>query len=210
MGENLEKKLTDIYGLKYLPSIGSLDSEDYLPGMFDNIKVTQTFSKKNQDKLLEYFNKIKHKCNCIVEVGVDRDGYDASSTSIFIENKLDETFYIGIDTVNKSNLNNKQKNIYTLQTNSHNRVHAYEFLDSLGINKIDFLFIDGYHSINTVVNDWQYTEKLSDFGIVGFHDTNYHPGPLYVFDAIDEKLYKKNKYFENLNDDWGVGFAEKI
>ncbi len=81
-------------------------------------------------------------------------------------------------------------------------------MNSLNIKEIDFLFIDGWHSINMVINDWLYTEKLSKNGIVGFHDTNRHPGPFYVFEAIDENLYYKYKYFEEL-EDWGISFAIK-
>lgn len=78
----------------------------------------------------------------------------------------------------------------------------------INVQNIDFLFIDGLHSINQVVSDWKYTEKLSDIGIVGMHDTNAHPGPYCVYDAIDETIFRKKKYCPN--NDWGIAFAEKI
>jgi len=204
--DRLIKIPTNIFGLKWLPSINNDDADR--DGEITEIFPSVEFSKENQKYLKQYFLKIKDKCKCIVEIGICRNQYDLTSTSVFLDNKLPETIYIGVDFEDKSFLNNNQQNIYTLMCNSHDRYTIYEFMKQLGVEKIDFLFIDGWHSINTVVNDWQYSERLSDFGIIGFHDTNRHPGPLHVFDAIDETLFEKHKYLENEND-WGISFVIK-
>ena len=204
----MEKKHSNIPGLKQIPTLG--EKEDNLDSLSTTFAYTvkQEFSIHNQKKLLEYFNSIKNDCKCIVEIGVNRNFYELTSTSIFLENKNNDTVYIGVDLDDKSFLNNTERNIFTVRTNSINRNEIYGLMNSLNIKEIDFLFIDGWHSINMVINDWLYTEKLSKNGIVGFHDTNRHPGPFYVFEAIDENLYYKYKYFEEL-EDWGISFAIK-
>jgi len=202
------KNKSNIDGLKYIPSLGKqLDDLDHLDDTFF-WNVETEFSKDDQRLLLEHFNKIKNKCKCIVEIGVCRNDYPYSSTSIFLDNKLTDTIYIGIDLSDKSFLNNKIKNVYTIKSDSRDKFNLYNLMSSLEIEKIDFLFIDGGHSVNMCINDWSYTEKISDFGIIGFHGTNRHPGPMVIFEAIDETLYNKSKYME-IPGDWGVGFAIK-
>ena len=70
------------------------------------------------------------------------------------------------------------------------------------------LFIDGHHSVNTVINDWLYSDLLSDNGIVLFHDTNFHTGPTIFVESIDKEQYDVVKYFEEYND-YGVTIAHK-
>jgi hypothetical protein len=206
MMSELIKNPSNIFGLKWIPSINNDDADR--DGEISDIYPPVEFSEENQKYLKEYFLKIRDKCKCIVEIGICRNRYDLTSTSILIDNKLPETVYIGIDLEDKQFLVNANNNVFTIKGNSFDRQACYSLMKSLDIDKIDFLFIDGWHSINTVINDWQYTEKLSDFGIVGFHDTNKHPGPLYVFDAIDETIFDKFKYLEGQND-WGISFTIK-
>jgi hypothetical protein len=215
MRNDIEKyefhKLTsNVQGLKWIPTIGiSLDNRDYIDNFAKNMQVPVEFSKRNQDKLIDYFQSIKENCKCIVEIGVFRNEYSKTSTSVLIDNKLESTFYFGIDINDKSELNNSNKNIYTIKTNSINHDILWKKMAEFNLNSIDFLFIDGYHSIDMVVNDWKYTEKLSKNGIVGFHDTNVHAGPYFVFNAIDENLFEKFSYFTDNADDWGISFAIK-
>ena len=74
----------------------------------------------------------------------------------------------------------------------------------LGITQFDFIFIDGWHSINAVMTEWEYTRLLSPTGIVGFHDTNYHPGPKEFVDAINQEKWNVAKVCP---DDYGISFA---
>jgi len=125
-----------------------------------------------------------------------------------LDNKLDETVYIGLDLNDKSYLNDESKNIFTLQADSSDTESVMNFIQSKGISEIDFIFIDGWHSINQVMKDWEYTKYLSDFGIVGFHDTASHPGPHSFINALDKTKWNivENPCSNNQND-WGVGFA---
>ena len=71
----------------------------------------------------------------------------------------------------------------------------------------DIIFIDGLHSIHQVLKDWEYTNLLSDTGIVGLHDTSHHIGPFLFIRNLD-----KNKWdvIENAcPQDYGIGFATK-
>lgn len=173
---------------------------------------TITQSECNLDNIRDYFLKVKDRCKCILEIGVDCNGTstERTSTRIFLDNKSDDTIYVGVDIEDKSYLNDESKNIFTLKIDSSDIQSVVDFIKSKGVDKIDFLFIDGWHSINQVMREWEYTKHLSDFGIVGFHDTSIHPGPHAFLKALDRKKWNvvENPCSNNL-DDWGVGFVWK-
>jgi len=58
--------------------------------------------------------------------------------------------------------------------------------------KIDYLFIDGWHSILQVLVDWEYTRAVKD-GIICFHDTNYHPGPKRFIEKLNLDRFSVEK-----------------
>lgn len=144
----------------------------------------------------------------IMEIGVSRNG-SKSFTQALLKDKPKEIIYLGVDLEDKTFLNDAENNIFTLQENSFNRDSVREYMKQIGLEKISILFIDGWHSINAVINDWQYTEFLSENGIVFFHDTNYHPGPVVLLRYIDSSKYRIEKYFEG-QDDYGVAVAYKL
>jgi hypothetical protein len=111
-----------------------------------------------------------------------------------MENKPDEAVYLGVDLIDKEYLDLPEKNVYTMVCDSFKRDRVRNRLNELGVKKVDLLMIDGWHSVNAVVNDWQYSELLSDNGVILMHDTNCHTGPVAVVDAIDRKLWKVKKY----------------
>ena len=157
----------------------------------------------NRQALLEYFNKVKDNCKAILEIGVCRFGPGAF-TYVLLNNKKVETKYIGIDIEDKRFLNDIDKNIHTIQNNSSNYEENVLSFRALGVDKFDFIFIDGDHSINQVLRDWEYTDLLSDTGIVGFHDTSIHPGPTKFIKALNRSKWN---VVENLcPKDWGIGF----
>jgi len=58
-----------------------------------------------------------------------------------------------------------------------------------------------------VLIDWEYTELLSQDGIVGFHDTSAHPGPYWFMKNLNTEKWNVE---ENVCPaDHGVGFASK-
>lgn len=162
------------------------------------------FTECNRNALLEQFLKIKTSCRAILEIGVCRNRKD-SSTYVFLENKEISTIYVGIDLDDKSFLNSKENNIYTLKKNSSDIDENIEKFNQLGISEFDFIFIDGWHSINQVLTDWEYTKMLSQNGIVGFHDTSCHLGPHLFVRALDKNQW--NVVINDCEKDWGISFA---
>lgn len=168
------------------------------------------FSPNNRKYLLEYLNKLKN-CNTIVEIGVENNvDKNLTSTSTILKTKNNSTIYVGIDLENKSHLDNNEKNIFTLQSPSENIEKVVSFIKSKNIEKIDFLFIDGWHSINQCIIEFEgYSPLLSEDGIIGVHDINHHPGPRWLMENIDKSIWEIAEYPGNLDSDFGIGFIWK-
>jgi len=163
------------------------------------------FSDCNRAALAEKFLSVKDRVTAILEIGVCRNGNN-SSTYTFLNNKNDNTAYVGIDLNNKSFLNNQEKRIYTICGNSSNVDQNIETMKSHGITELDFIFIDGWHSINQVLIDWEYTKILSPNGIVAFHDVSEHPGPYLFTRNLNLDVWNVDICCHN---DWGIGFVWK-
>jgi hypothetical protein len=161
----------------------------------------------NRNALLEQFLKIKDECKSILEIGIGRNG-DRSFATIFSQNKKNETIYIGIDIEDRSWLVDCGENIYTIQGDSSNYDQNIEIIkEQFNVTEFDFIFIDGLHSVNQVLKDWEYTNLLSDNGIVGLHDTRYHTGPYLFIRNLDKKVW--NVIENACPNDYGIGFATK-
>lgn len=209
----IERK-TDIWGLKYEPSIEPAysDDDDFIEEFFDTIHPSHHYSLLNQQILCEQLVNVK----TILEIGVYRSenfrgitSPDPTSSDTIFQNKDFDCIYLGIDKHGKQYLDNEMKNIHTFSVNSLKRAAVRNHMQELGMEQIDLLVIDGWHSVTQVLNDWQYTEWLSQTGVVVFHDTNVHPGPIVVFDAVDETLFDKQKFGENKTD-WGIAICKRI
>ena len=118
---------------------------------------------------------------------------------------MNTTHYFGVDIEDKTFLDNADQNIHTIKTSSSNIEEIWTAMQDKGITKIDFLFIDGWHTINQVKRDWEFTKFLSANGIVGFHDTSCHPGPKRFLEALDTE--KWNVIPNTCPADWGIGFV---
>jgi len=205
-GYNVEfrEDKTDILGLSFLPQMIEYDNDEDWSVFTRGCK--QEVSPQNFNLVKEISKN--YMTHGIMEIGVSRNGM-ASFTQAMFQSKPDHIKYLGIDLDDKTYLDNKDKNIFTIRENSYNRDLVKKYLNEIGLEKISILFIDGWHSVNAVINDWQYVDMLSDNGIVIFHDTNYHPGPTIFLEAIDGKIFKVEKYFEN-EDDYGVSIAYRL
>jgi hypothetical protein len=168
----------------------------------------KTNSDADQAALKERFLAVKDKCKAILEIGISREGPD-SFTNIFIQNKNPDTIYIGIDTDNKTYLDNTDNKVYTIQTSSSNYEQCVQFFKERGVTEFDFIFIDGWHSVNQVLLDWEYTNLLGQNGVVGFHDTQWHPGPKLFVEALDTNKWDVEKQVVPEERDWGIGFARR-
>ena len=172
--------------------------DPYLMGLGQNHR--PEFSRCNQEELYNAFMLARGNVQVIVEIGVHRNGSE-SSTHVFLNNKLPDAKYIGIDLVDKKFLDNEEKGVYTIQIDSSD---VDKFVERFGEIQIDFLFIDGWHSVNQVYKDWEYTRFLSPHGVVGFHDTSRHPGPQRFINALDPAKWEVQVKCPNDN---GIGFA---
>lgn len=167
------------------------------------------FSKDNQEilekHLLDLINK-KPKI-IILEIGISTD-IENSSTSVFLKNKRESDIYIGVDVKDMSFMNDTDKNIHTIMNNAENIDNVIEYLLGINVNNIDVLMIDGYHSINQIYKEWEYTKYLNNNGIVILHDTNAHPGPYFLTKSINTNLYDVYKYCNDVVD-YGIVIAVK-
>lgn len=180
------------------------DDVDYQPHPLGH---EQEITDCNLDSLINHFSKIKDHAKSILEIGVGRNG-SRSFVHVFTEHKKKETVYIGLDIQDRSFLRDKENNIHTIQNNSSNYLENVKYFSEIGVNEFDFIFIDGWHSINQVLEDWEYTNLLSDGGIVGFHDTTCHPGPSAFINALNRDKWEVVENCCPL--DWGIGFAKKL
>ena len=196
-----------IYGLKYRPTLEPERSDDTdFYGEFYR-PVPREFSPANQEVLKQALLELPHP-RCIVEIGVQRNPLPESSTGILLQHKPKDAVFIGVDIEDKSHLANSAENIYVLKMDSADRRQVFALMDRLNLREIDFLFIDGWHSVNQCVADWKYVERLSPRGVVVMHDTNVHPGPVVLFDAIDETMFDKQKHCTE-GPDWGISVVKR-
>jgi hypothetical protein len=165
-------------------------------------------SDADREALRVEFLKVRDNCRAILEIGISRNGPD-SFTQVFLQNKNPETIYVGIDIDDKTYLNNPELNIHTIQSSSSQYEHCMNIIRSVNVSEFDFIFIDGWHSINQVLADWEYTNILGPEGIVGLHDTAYHPGPKYFLEGLDADKWDIVKNAVDNAKDWGIGFVRK-
>jgi hypothetical protein len=203
----VNRQPTDVPGLKWFPSLEPhvSNDQDWPPFGFPNSPET---SDANLEAASNILRQMGLKCKCIVEIGVDRNG-SRSFTRVFLEQKPSDCIYLGVDIEPKPHIHDPSKRSFFLQTTSHNRAAIVKQLALLGVSHIDCLMIDGWHSVNTAVNDWQLSSMVSSHGVVLLHDTNAHPGPVALFDAVDESQWNKTRLF--VDNDMGLAvFSRKV
>lgn len=188
---------------------GPLCVHTYGPG-HSSTQGNVEFSEDNQAVVYKYLleQMAKKERIVIMEIGVHRNTYNKTSTSIFLDYKRPQDVYIGIDIDDKSFLNDPSRNIHTLKTPSEDIITVLTFLKEKGVDSIDIFMVDGWHSINQVYKEWEYTAFLASKGVVLFHDTNAHPGPYFILQSIDTNMYDVYKYLSDIYD-WGIGAAVK-
>jgi cephalosporin hydroxylase len=201
---------TDIYGLAHRPSLEPhiSDDTDWL-GVPDP-EPPLHFTPLDHDALTYAYNKLTSPPKLIVEIGVNRsETYEVSSTSTLLKLKPHECMYIGIDLDDKSSINSIENNVFTLRNDSADYEQLYQLMEWYGHEQIDFMFVDGWHSVNQVLKEWKYWEKMIPNGVMAFHDTNYHPGPVALLDVIDTNIFSV-EWFGRGEADWGVGVVQRI
>ena len=186
-----------------------LDDEDYpieqLGLKYNGIPGVE-FSDRNHMALGLAIASCRPPAKTFLEIGVCRNG-ETSSTHTIIKNMPSDGIYLGVDIEYKSFLDNPSRGIYTMKESSSNYEEVVKKLESLRVKTVDFIFIDGWHSINQVLKDWEYTKILSDGGVVAFHDTTSHPGPHFFINNLNEEKWIVHR---NLcPEDHGLGYCYK-
>jgi cephalosporin hydroxylase len=203
--ERIATKLpSNIYGIKWIPSLEpSISSDtDWVPATGWQ-QPLRHISEMNASELTKAFMSIK-KPRLMVEIGVGV-GED-SSTKVLSAIKPKDCVFVGIDTSLRPVP--QVENYHFLHGDSSDREKLYALMRQLDRKTIDFMFVDGWHSINQVLRDWLYWERMSQDGIMVFHDTNFHPGPVMVLAAIDESIFSV-EYFGAGACDWGLGAVKR-
>ena len=180
-----------------------LDNQD-IPFSLDGYEWSQIGSEQGVELAREKFMSIRDTCSSILEIGVNEFGF----TKTWLDNKNQDATYVGIDIENRDHLTDPAKLTWTIQDSSSNYQENIKKIHSFGIKQFDFIYIDGWHSINQVLADWEYVDLLAPGGIVGFHDTNYHPGPKLFIAALDRDKWSVEEPAPA--NDWGVVFVKKL
>jgi hypothetical protein len=179
-----------------------LDNQD-IPFSLDGYQWSQIGSEQGVELAREKFMSIRDNCRSILEIGVNEFGF----TKTWLDNKLADASYVGIDIESREHLTDTDKLVWTIHNSSSNYEENIEKIQSFGIKEFDFIYIDGWHSINQVLADWEYTNLLAPGGLIGFHDTNYHPGPKLFVTALDREKWIIEEPAPAT--DWGVVFVRR-
>ena len=161
------KNPSNINGLSYLPSFKNESDNDIdWPWFVVSNKISTEISDANKEALDDIIRKVNVKN--VIEIGIARNNARSFTTQLLYAKK---GIYCGIDIEDKTFLNDSLNRVYTIRANSHDQSTIRSYLNTIGLEKCSVLFIDGWHSVNTVINDWKYTDLLDDNGVVIFHDS---------------------------------------
>jgi len=203
---------TDIFGLKFRPSIEPEVSDDcdYPKELIDSHGFTAhtnptSASKANTEVLEGIFFKKKKKS--ILEIGVQTKKNIVSLTRTLRVMKSADTKILSIDIDFRRQWTDWENNIWTSRINSFNQGGVRDRIERLEMGKLDLILIDGFHSVNSIINDWKYCDLLSDKGTVVIHDTNANQCKV-ILEEIDEDIFEINSYCQSL-DDWGIAVCKK-
>lgn len=199
---------TNKWGLLFEYSIEPTysDTADWNPPVGACQPFETPFSTANRQVLQGY---VEPWMRSIVEIGVSRDGYNESSTKILLDNKHPDCVYLGIDIEDRTFILDKGTNVNFLQHSSWDVEHNMSVFSQLGQPYIDLLFIDGDHSINAVLQEWDYAKYVNpNGGVIVLHDTNFHSGPWCLLKALDPNLFTINKYCVSYND-YGIAVLRR-
>lgn len=207
-------------GLLFVPTIGTdkenaLDRIDRYLGPRQDGRIAPPFSNDNcqvlrneHARLLSVFGGAPLT---VMEIGVAENGNEPSSTAVFLNaRRVPDDVYVGLDVNERPNLHflgPVGPGVWTLKGNSFDQQGIRGWLAEHGVGTIHLLLIDGDHSVDAVINDWRYSDLVPSGGCVAFHDTNFHPGPIAVLEAIDPALWEVKRFLDDRTNDYGIAVA---
>lgn len=148
------------------------------------------FSARNREHLKAH---IQPWMKCVVEIGVSFHGYELSSSKTLIDSKPDGCAYFGIDIGDREFVRENGTDVYVIRNTSADVENNMNTIRSIsGCEYIDFLHIDGWHSVDAVRADWDYAKYVRpNGGVIAIHDTNSHPGPCALMQCIDPDCFSQ-------------------
>lgn len=188
----IQRRPTAVHGLKFFPDMEpALSNDQDMPpyGWISSIEVSDC----NLAVVRDAVRGLGPHLAAVMEIGVNRNG-ERSMSRVLMDERPTGSFYLGVDLDDKSYLDDHAANTHTMRCSSHEQSRIRDYLRNHGVHRLDLLFIDGWHSVNTCVNDWLYADLLSDHGVVILHDTNSHPGCVGLYQAVDEELWTKERH----------------
>lgn len=161
-------------------------------------------------QMLDFFREhVVPDNGLIVEIGVWRDpnSKTMTSTQLFLEKKKDTTHYLGIDIQDRPHVRNHRPNCEILIMDSGNIPFITRYIQEKYKKPIDFLFIDGLHSLEQVQKELALIYSVRKGGVIGFHDISAHCGPNMWMQSFDKEKFDVHTLRDT--HDWGIGFLVK-
>lgn len=203
---HIKPRPTDIWGLRFAPTLAPDADDDQDGPAFGNVNSVEV-TDANLEVVRSVVSHLGENLRSIMEIGVNRNG-ERSMSRVLMDERPKGSFYLGVDIEDKSYLNDPESNTWTLMVDSREQDVVREFIRSKGVEELDLLFIDGYHSVNMCINDWRYADMLSKNGMVIMHDTNSHPGPIALFEAVRDDMFLKDRLCAGVTDN-GISVLQK-
>ena len=176
-----------------------------LPDKWDG----REFSACNQAVLREVLSSKYFEVR--MEIGVARlstNKWEETSTWVLADTMKYSGAYIGVDIEDRGFVVDTVFGRHTIQMDSTKVDEVLDAFNDLKVTKrIDLLMIDGWHSINTVIQEFAYTDLIPVGGVVVLHDVNLHPGPKNAVQYANPEKWKVEKYCP---DDWGIAVLTKL
>ncbi len=200
----------------YTPSLGSakIDDEEWAFFSMEDVYKKDAFAQKvqtemtpmNLAKVSEFFGRLKDP-KLIVEIGVMRNPDIPNVTKTLLDAKPTDCAYFGIDIENREYVRNYGTNVHVCQIDS-GKTEEIKSALAMFETPIDFLFIDGWHTITQVGKELDLVSCVRKGGIIGLHDIAVHTGPNTWMDAFDPTKFEVHRFYAE--GDWGIGFLVKL
>lgn len=190
----IKRKPTEIWGLSFEPDLSPEISNDQDHPLYHSHVMVEC-SDCNLAVARDVVAGLGDRLGAILEIGIARPANGQQSLShVLMAHKPEGCVYLGVDIDDRSYLDQPGRRIHTLRSDSHDQAAVRGRLAELGVDRIDLLLIDGWHSVNACINDWRYADLLSPGGVVMLHDTNAHPGPVALYEAVDPALFDRVRH----------------
>jgi hypothetical protein len=195
-------------GLKWFPNLEPRVNNNQDMPPFGFPPDAEEISDCNHQVLINALDQLGDQALNILEIGVSRNGA-RSFTNVIHAHRRAHSRYLGVDKQARSGIQDPDTHSYFLQADSSDQDLVRARLQELDMHTLDLILIDGWHSVNQTVNDWAYVDLLRVGGIVIMHDTNAHPGPVALYDAVNEQQFEKHRYCTQLND-MGISMFRRL